>query len=248
MARFDKFFPPPAELIDLETEEVASFLLSYLCSEQELSGTGLNVCAFGGFNRNNFVSGGALIPYAQEHTFDADKIGRAITEAWSWLQREIMLAPLPGKSDWEYVTTKGFKYRQKVDLETYRKGALLPKEVLDKVFAEKVYPLFLRGDYDTAVFQAFKEVEIRVRKQAKLTNSDYGVDLMRKAFNIDNGKLSKMTLAKGERQAMSDLFAGAIGLFKNPSSHRDVKLDDPSEAAEIILFASYLLRLIRIKR
>jgi len=146
--------------------------------------------------------------------------------------------------DWEYVTKKGFKYRQKADLDTYRKGVLLPREALDKNFAEKVYHLFLRGDYDTSVFQAFKEVEIRVRKKAKLTNCDYGVDLMRKAFNVENGKLSKKSLAKSERQAMSDLFAGSIGLFKNPSSHRDIKLDDPSEAAEIILFANYLLRLI----
>lgn len=67
---------------------------------------------------------------------------------------------------------------------------------------------------------------------------------MRRAFNPEDGLLSDMEALPAERQATSDLFAGSIGLFKNPSSHRKVNLDDVSEAAEIILFADYLLRLI----
>ena len=52
---------------------------------------------------------------------------------------------------------------------------------------------------------------------------------------------------KGEREAVAHLFAGAIGLFKNPSSHRNIK--PVFEAtAELIYFANYLLRLVEEAR
>ena len=95
-----------------------------------------------------------------------------------------------------------------------------------------------------AIFQAFKEVEVRVRKLGKYSNSEYGVDLMRKAFNPQNGPLTNTKSEKGEKQATSDLFAGAIGLFKNPVSHRNIGGISPEEAADIIRFANCLLRML----
>ena len=56
---------------------------------------------------------------------------------------------------------------------------------------------------------------------------------MRKAFDVKTGPLRDSTAETGERQALSDLFAGAIGAYKNAQSHRKVGLDDPDEAAEI---------------
>ena len=77
-----------------------------------------------------------------------------------------------------------------------------------------------------------------------MPNDLLGVALMRTAFHPDNGPLSDKDALPAERQATSDLFAGAIGLFKNPSSHRRVQYDDAGEAAEMIIFANCLIRIL----
>lgn len=51
-------------------------------------------------------------------------------------------------------------------------------------------------------------------------------------------------LERGEQQARMALYWGAIGMFKNPSSHRQVDYEDPVLASEVILLADLLLRLL----
>jgi uncharacterized protein (TIGR02391 family) len=103
--------------------------------------------------------------------------------------------------------------------------------------------MFLRGDYDTDVFQAFKEVEISVRGAAGLGNDRLGCTLMREAFTPKNGSLSDAQEVPGEQTALMELFAGAIGYFKDPGSHREVELTAIEAAAEIML-AGRLLRVV----
>jgi hypothetical protein len=71
---------------------------------------------------------------------------------------------------------------------------------------------------------------------------------MRKAFHPENGPLTDNAQVLGERQAISDLFAGAIGSFKNPSSHRDVDFGDPAEVVELIMLADQLIRIAERRR
>lgn len=101
-------------------------------------------------------------------------------------------------------------------------------------------PAFLRGNYGDAVFQAFKSVEVRVREAGGFPDTDVGTDLVRKAFNETTGVLSDLMSPIAERQAFSHLFAGAIGAYKNPGSHRHTQVD-ASEAARLLVFASHLL-------
>ena len=109
---------------------------------------------------------------------------------------------------------------------------------------QKVKPLFLRGDYDTAIFQAFKAIEVKVREKGCYAKSDIGVDLMRKAFNPRTGRLTNSQSETSEKEAMNNLFAGAIGLFKNPTSHRYIEGISAEEAADYIRVANCLLKMV----
>jgi len=94
----------------------------------------------------------------------------------------------------------------------------------------RVRTQFLIGEYELAAFAAMREVEIRVRELAKAKNSLIGVKLMRGAFKPEGGPLADPDLDAGEQVGMMELFAGAIGTFKNPSSHWQVDYNDPTEA------------------
>jgi uncharacterized protein (TIGR02391 family) len=124
---------------------------------------------------------------------------------------------------------------------------MLPREALHARIADKVWMAFMRGEFDVAAFQAMKAVEVFVRDASSFGNNLVGVALMRESFAPDKGPLSDTTAERGEQVARMELFAGAIGSYKNPHSHRDVDLNDPAEAVEIILLANHLLRIIEAR-
>lgn len=111
------------------------------------------------------------------------------------------------------------------------------------MIATKVWATFIRGAFDTAVFEAFKEVEVAVRTKGTYPQTLIGIDLMRKAFHPSDGRLTIQGDPPGERQAIMDLFAGAIGSYKNPASHRRVAIE-ADEAVEMIILASHLLKIV----
>ncbi len=171
-------------------------------------------------------------------------------EAWSWLERENFIAVRVGFHSAEdyFITRRGRKVKSRGGLESYGKANLLPRAKLHPAIADKVYPAFLRGEYDTAIFQAFREVEVAVRDTGKYPSETVGVKLMREAFRpaqgtSSPGPLTDPLLPVAEQEGMMNLFAGAIGWYKNPQSHRNVPTD-AMDAAEVIILASHLLRLV----
>jgi uncharacterized protein (TIGR02391 family) len=104
---------------------------------------------------------------------------------------------------------------------------------------------FNSGDYETAVFKAFRHLEESARAKAKEPASSLGVTLMSAAFSPANGKLKHPgALVPQEQDGLHQLMRGAIGWFKNPSSHRTVPRDDSQKAAHVLAFANMLLDLL----
>ena len=246
-----EMLPDADSLLRLEPEELAGPLLVSLEGDQNINPE--NVISHDYLLRSLEAKTELRQKYPLGHD---DEILFALMEAWQWLEREGFVAPRPtrlsGRTSIRVVTTyfitrRGQTIRTPNDLAAYRKANLLPKNQLHPKISEKVWSLFLRGDYDTAIFQGFKEVEIAVRKAGNYTNTDLGVDLMRKAFHTDTGKLTDPNQQQAEKQARSDLFAGAIGSYKNPGSHRNVNVS-AEEAVEIIILASHLLRIVASRK
>lgn len=243
--------PDAESLLSLEPEELAGPLLASLQDEQDNQR----------IIPNNVISHDPMLrafeampremrqKYPPEHD---NEILFALMEAWQWLENEGLVAPRPTHLSGEtstgdrtvyFVTGRGKTIKTDKDLAAYRKAKLLPKDQLHPIVADTVWSKFLLGDYRIAVLHAFIEVEIAVREAGGYTETDYGVDLMRKAFHVQNGSLTDPNQQQAERQARSDLFAGAIGSYKNPLSHRDVNVT-AEEAAEMIILASHLLRIV----
>lgn len=171
-------------------------------------------------------------------------LGR-LSDAWSWLESKGLIGPsiIQPPSVWQRLTDSGAQLRED--------PRALAKTWADERLAGDLHPaldrtrsIFALGDYETASFSAMKAVEVEVRRVSGLPNELIGVALMRKAFAPNDGPLADPDAEGGERQATCDMFAGAIGLYKNPASHRTVKFDDPVEAAEVIQLADLLLRIV----
>jgi uncharacterized protein (TIGR02391 family) len=116
--------------------------------------------------------------------------------------------------------------------------------LLHPEIADRAWIAIMRGEFDGAVLFAFKAVEVAVRDAGGFEDTDVGVDLMRKAFNPRNGPLTRTSDPVAEREALANLFAGAIGSYKNPHSHRNIALTEAAEAQEMVMLASHLLRIV----
>lgn len=167
-----------------------------------------------------------------------------LMEAWAWLQARALIVPDPyASSERVIVTRMGKQSASQACLESIIASERLGLQ-LHPTLAGKIRPIFLMGDYETSSFKAMKEVEVRVRQLSRLPDNLVGVALMRKAFDVTNGPLTISSHENGEKQARSDLFAGSIGSFKNPASHRQVSYNDALEASEVILLADLLMRIL----
>jgi uncharacterized protein (TIGR02391 family) len=245
MAAISSLVPNVDDLLALEVEELAGVLLTHLNTHP---GHYWN----GRYSYSKFFEDLRVAPPLGCPVYVArqEEVNRALMEAWAWLDREGLLVKDADTAadDTFFISRRGQRLKSRQDLEAYRKANILPKAQLHPLIASRVYPAFLRGDYATAIFEAFKEVEVAVRTAGNFSHDLYGDKLMRTAFasaenNKSAGPLADATLPLGEQSAMAHLFAGAFGVYRNSTGHRHVETE-AVDAAEVIVFASQLLRTV----
>lgn len=233
--------PDPDVLLAMEPEELGAKLLFLLRKEM---------------NREPFILynlihrfwpynpvPGQMPPYPDAQR---DAINLALSEAWSWLVAQGLLVLVPNASQTpSYVLSRrARKFADETEFSEFATSRMLQKDALHPRIATDVWMEFMRGKYDIAVLLAMKAVEVAVREVSGLSNDLYGVKVMREAFKPQSGPLTDLTVEGGEQEARMALFAGAIGSYKNPQAHREVNLDHPVEALEIIMLANHLLRIV----
>lgn len=194
--------------------------------------------------------------YSHEALRAERPVARALAEAWDWLTGEGLIAVDPVAIevsatpvvDPYFVTRWGREVASEgakgLDLTRARRrlGVELHSEL-----AEPLRKLVRVGAFEEAAFTAFREIEQRVATMAQNPAGKHGrplrgEQLMNAAFNPGDGPLADPEAEPAEQQGQMNLFKGAFAALRNPLGHRSIEFSDPTEAAEVVLFADLLMR------
>ena len=191
----------------------------------------------------NFASSAAA-SYAQPGEGLDSEVMSAVSEGWTWLQTNGLICEDPQQSGggWFVPTRKGMTVRDAASVRAMVAAQELPEHFLHPLIAQRARPLFMQGLRETAVFEAFKTLEIQVRRLAGLPEEMYGAKVFAKAFAEKDGPLVDRSLPEAERTALLNLMQGAYGAWRNPHGHADRAISVP-EARDAIILASRLLQM-----
>ena len=240
----------PENVLAMTKEELAYALLEDMQArlESPIDGmanrhhVGTNLFSIGAF----WSSDGSAVSRRDLAT-RIDKLGRdafALLERWDLAEAA---DDINGRNGYMVLTEKGRATTERTDVERIRARGLLREEMLHPLLRGQIYGYFAADDLDTAVFDAFKAVEIEVREAGGYAEKEHGKTLMFKAFAL-GGPLTKASDDKSDREALAGLFAGALSRFRNPGGHTRRTFEDVLEAMEELMFASRLLRIVDERR
>jgi uncharacterized protein (TIGR02391 family) len=238
MTPLRSLIPDSKAVISMHTADLAGYVLEVLMSAGQMERSV--------WNRRNFcmqISGEYSTPGQGQDV----AVGVACSTAWAWLESNSFICRHPEQdNDWFLPTPRGTVARDHHAIRQYISNEQLPETFLHTELLVNVRPLFLQSRFETAVFEAFKSLEVAIRNATRLGHEMIGTQLASRAFNPEDGVLTDKTAEKGERVALMNLMTGALGSYKNPSSHRRVEIT-AEEARDMIVLASHLLKIVEAR-
>jgi uncharacterized protein (TIGR02391 family) len=190
-----------------------------------------------------------LVTHAQDHERNGEPDTQHLLErfgdAWAWLISNGLIGPHVNhdpSTGLYRVTDKGRQVAEENSLTALMADQRLPEDLHQLLREAKRQ--FRSGNSELAVFAAMRQIEVRLRDLSGADSRQIGTDLARQALDAKKGPLADPDLNIAEREAISHLFAGALGAFKNSTSHRIVNFDDPALAADAVLLADLLMRIL----
>jgi uncharacterized protein (TIGR02391 family) len=178
-------------------------------------------------------------------------VEKAIFEAWAWLEGQALIV----KGDtinptYRVLSRRAREFADSDAFLPWEETRFLRRENLTHLPAV-VWHRFAQGELTDAVQKAMKHVEIEIRRVGGFGDADLGKAMVGTAFAPGDdqgtrapGPLTDMELPVGERHGILALFQGAIATYRNPSAHREMDFQHAAEAAEIIMFANSLARMV----
>ncbi len=173
----------------------------------------------------------------------------AAGEAVSWLYSHDLLADLYHRSSSDLPTVVITKLGYAVlesgpDAVGAATHALRVTELIPESIRVKVIAPLIAGDYDVAIANAFKAVEVRMRQRANLSTGDFGSRLTKQFFKRVIATQLQRADRRGSLADEEHLFEGLFGLYRDRAVHEAPHIDSMQYALEVVIAASHLLRIV----
>lgn len=129
------------------------------------------------------------------------------------------------------------------EIETHDNQLTLPASIFDDQLSSRCAHHFEQENYEEAVQNALKTLEVKIREAGDFSKDDYGDNLATDAFNPEDGPLS-FGETKGEKEGVMFLYRSAFKTFYNPTKHRFLGDLDKEQAYHILCFVNMLIKML----
>jgi uncharacterized protein (TIGR02391 family) len=244
-----KQFPDPAMLSRLTREELAQSVLAAMqqrCKDPIGGMANRDGSVAELFSVSNQWGRTVMLEHQLKKSLAKElQVAFNLLEEWGFAEAA---EGLNGKNGFMELTPEGRNAVSTINVESVMQRSHLVDSMLHRLLRESVASDFRGGRFNDSIFGAFKVLEMEIQTAACLTQTEHGSELLRRAFNPENGPLTDMTEKRSHRESLQKLFEGAFGRFRNVDAHGNRTFSDAFEPMQELMFVSRLLAIVDSRR